>query len=83
LGEERVWGVENRYSDWLPGIHLLPNGIDVPEEFLDAFPNLLAFNSKLITFHRQEFDFTGKVLLLLSEALNELNGLEDTFLKAG
>ncbi len=45
LREERVRLVEDGYFDWLFGFHLLAKSVDVPEQFLDAGANLLAFGA--------------------------------------
>ena len=53
------------------------------EKFFDAAANLLAFGAEGFQFFVELFDFLREAFFFAAEPLNELNGPEDTFLKAG
>jgi hypothetical protein len=55
----------------------------MPEEFFDACANLFAFGAEGFELLIELFIFLRDGVLFLAETLHELNGLEDTFLKAG
>jgi len=83
LGEERVRRIEDRYLDRLLRVHLLPKCINVPKELFNACANLFPFSAESFQLFVQLFDLLRHAIFLLAEFLNELNGLENTLLKAG
>jgi hypothetical protein len=52
------------------------------EQFFDTSADLFAFGAESFQFFVELFDFLCEAIFFTAEALNELNGLEDSFLKA-